>query len=94
MSVKEQLHYKIRVSGRVQGVWFRKYTREAALSFGLKGFVENSSDGSVYLEAEGSREDLTQLLDWLRDGSPHSRVEEVSFAEGPFSGFTSFEIRR
>ena len=94
MSKIEQLHYKIRVSGRVQGVWFRKYTREAALSFGLKGFVENASDGSVYLEAEGNREELKRLLDWLQDGSPLSRVEEVSFAEGPFSGFTSFEIRR
>ena len=92
--MREQLHYKIRVNGRVQGVWFRKYTLEAAVSFNLRGFVENAPDGSVYLEAEGSREDLMQLMDWLKDGSPLSRVEEVSYAEGPITGFTSFEIRR
>ena len=94
MSMSEQLHYKIKVRGRVQGVWFRKYTREAALTFGLRGFVENAPDGSVYLEAEGSPEELKRLLDWLQDGSPLSRVEEVSYEEGPLAGFSSFEIRR
>lgn len=92
--MEERLHYKIKVSGRVQGVWFRKYTREAAVSFGIRGFVENASDGSVYLEAEGSPEELKQLLEWLQDGSPLSRVDEVRFDEGPVTGFTSFEIRR
>ena len=59
------LHYNITVTGRVQGVWFRKYTQEAALSFGVKGFVENSQDGSVYVEAEGGPKELNRFLDWL-----------------------------
>ena len=88
------LHYKIRVKGRVQGVWFRKYTREAALSHGIKGFVENSDDGSVYVEAEGSSGELDRFLEWLHHGSPMSRVEEVLKSEGQPTGFSTFEIRR
>ncbi|MGA9271328.1 MAG: acylphosphatase [Lutimonas sp.] len=88
------LHYKIKVIGRVQGVWFRKYTREAALSFGVKGFVQNSDDGSVYVEAEGSSDELRRFLEWLNRGSPMSRVEKVIHSEGQHVGFSSFEIRR
>jgi acylphosphatase len=94
ISRKLSLHYKISVIGRVQGVWFRKYTREAALSRGIKGFVENSEDGSVYLEAEGSSDDMDQFLEWLHRGSPMSRVEKVIRKEGQLVGFATFEIRR
>ena len=88
------MHYKISVVGRVQGVWFRKYTREAALSRGVKGFVENSDDGSVYIEAEGNSEKLEQFLEWLQQGSPLSRVDKVLHKEGQPVGFSTFEIRR
>ncbi len=88
------LHYNIKVTGRVQGVWFRKYTQEAARSYGVKGFVENSHDGSVYTEAEGSAAQLDLFLKWLRQGSPMSKVEKVIHENGPVDGFASFEIRR
>ncbi len=88
------MHYKIKVVGRVQGVWFRKYTQETADSFGVKGFVENSDDGSVYVEAEGSSDQLDQFLEWLQKGSPMSRVEKVIHSRGQPVGFSSFEIRR
>jgi acylphosphatase len=87
-------HYKIKVTGRVQGVWFRKYTQEVARTYGVTGFVANAPDGSVVLEAEGSREALEKLLDWLWRGSPLSKVEEVTQQEGKRVGFTDFEIRR
>ena len=88
------LHYNIKVTGRVQGVWFRKYTQEAARSYGVNGFVENSSDGSVHVEAEGSTAQLDLFLKWLNKGSPMSRVDRVIHQEGPIVGFSSFEIRR
>ena len=88
------MHYKISVIGGVQGVWFRKYTREAALSRGIKGFVENSEDGSVYIEAEGRSEELDQFVEWLHQGSPMSQVEKVIRKEGQPVGFATFEIRR
>lgn len=88
------VHYKIKVTGRVQGVWFRKYAQEAARSYGVTGFVANAPDGSVVLEAEGSPEDLQQLLDWLWTGSPLSKVEEVAHEEGAHAGYADFEIRQ
>lgn len=88
------VHYKIKVTGRVQGVWFRKYTQEAARSFGVTGFVANAPDGSVVLEAEGNREELRKMLDWLWTGSPLSKVEEVAHEEGTRVGYADFEIRQ
>jgi acylphosphatase len=46
-------HYQITVSGKVQGVWFRKSTQDKARELGLRGFVRNQPDGSVYIEASG-----------------------------------------
>ena len=45
-------HLKIKVSGKVQGVWFRAATQVEAKRLGISGFVRNEADGGVYLEAE------------------------------------------
>ena len=94
ISGKLSTHFNIRVIGRVQGVWFRKYTLEAAHFFGIKGFVENAGDGSVYVEAEGASDDLDRFLAWLQKGSPMSHVEKVISKKGQAVGFPTFEIRR
>jgi acylphosphatase len=67
----------IEVYGRVQGVWFRKYTRDQATDFDLKGFVKNRPDGSVYIEATGKDEMIEGLIKWCHSGSPLSFVENV-----------------
>ena len=87
-------HINIWVSGRVQGVWFRKYVKQTALDFDLNGFVSNLEDGRVYIEAEGKPEKLTLLMDWLWTGSPMSRVEDIKHESTPSVGFDNFEIRR
>lgn len=87
-------NYNIRVIGKVQGVWFRKYTKEAALGFHLKGSVRNDSDGSVFIEAEGKESDLKLFIEWLHNGSPLSRVEKVSWKEGSVQGLGDFGISR
>lgn len=69
----------ITVYGRVQGVCFRMYAREEAVRLGLRGWVRNSADGSVEITAEGNDVDLCCLADWCRDGSPYSRVTNVSY---------------
>ena len=88
------LHKNFEVKGKVQGVWFRKYTLDKARSLGLTGFVENRKDGSVYLEAECSASALSEMRQWLREGSPQSRVEEVLVQDGGLKGFSDFQIRR
>ncbi len=87
-------HWKIRVFGRVQGVYFRDSTREQAEKLGLTGFVKNEPDGSVLIEAEGEEEDLQALADWCLDGPQLAKVERVETSEGTLHGYNKFEIRR
>ena len=92
--MKNILHYKIRVHGRVQGVWFRKYTKEAADAFRIYGYVCNEQDGTVYLEAEGEEGQLVLLLSWLEEkGSPLSSVDRVEWEPGNPEHYDSFEVR-
>ena len=90
------IHYKIKVIGKVQGVWFRKYTKDKADELGLKGTVQNQPDGSVSIEVEGnSVESLKQFTNWLHEGSPLSKVEDIIIDAGDKClGYKDFEIRR
>ena len=69
---------KAYISGLVQGVCFRYYTKQYAMRLGIKGYVENLWDGRVYCEAEGDEDSLQKFLEILRKGpSPYARVEHV-----------------
>lgn len=85
--------YKILVKGKVQGVWFRKYTKDKANSLHLNGFVRNEPDRSVYIEVEGEEEELAKFIDWLAIGSPLSQVTGIEFEPLGLPRFTCFEIR-
>ena len=87
-------HYKISVSGKVQGVFFRKYTQEKAQQLGLSGFVRNQPDGSVYIEAEGEEDVLKTFVEWCRKGPPAAVVSKISTEESDLVGFDGFGIRR
>lgn len=84
----------VRVEGRVQGVFFRDYTRSQALGLNLKGWVRNVRDGSVEAVICGRDEDVSLLLEHIRVGSPNSRVDDVhtSLCDSD-EVFTTFEIR-
>jgi acylphosphatase len=82
------------ISGRVQGVFFRAYTRDKAREVGLKGWVKNLIDGRVEAVFEGEEKAVDDMLNWCREGSPHSRVREVEVHDEPYSGeFRSFDVR-
>ncbi len=66
-----------RVTGRVQGVFFRDSTRHEAQRLGLTGYARNLSDGSVDILACGSEPKVRQLCDWLWQGSPMADVDQV-----------------
>jgi acylphosphatase len=87
-------HFKLSVSGKVQGVFFRASTKEAAERLGINGFVRNEPDGSVYIEAEGEEEKLNQFVEWCRVGPPRARVEKLEMIEGEALGFTSFQVKQ
>lgn len=82
-----------RVSGRVQGVAFRWHTREQARRLGLTGWVRNQPDGSVRLVAEGDRESLERLAEWVAHGPDHARVDGCALHWGEAAGrWTGFHI--
>ena len=65
------------VYGLVQGVFFRRNTKELALKLGLTGYAENLKDGSVKVVAEGDESKLKELLAWLHKGPSNAKVERV-----------------
>lgn len=67
-----------RVTGRVQGVGFRWWTRMEAEALGLRGTVRNCEDGSVEVIASGAVADLDRLRSLLRQGPPGARVDAVT----------------
>ncbi len=78
----------VRVTGRVQGVWFRGWTRERAEALGLKGWVRNEPDGSVAALLAGSEAAVARMLGELHQGPPAAlvaglAVEEAEPPEGP-----------
>jgi acylphosphatase len=87
-------HYEIQVFGRVQGVWFRKYTQQTAQALSLSGCVRNEADGSVRISVEGPEEQLKTFLDWCHQGSPESEVNRVQVEESTVQDWTGFEISR
>jgi acylphosphatase len=66
------------VSGRVQGVAFRAYTREQALALGLQGHARNLDDGRVEVLAIGAPPAIEALAGWLAHGPPAARVSGVA----------------
>ena len=68
-------HYKI--SGRVQGVFYRASTHDIAVKLGLSGWVRNMPDGCVEAVACGSEQQLAQFESWLHQGPPMARVDRV-----------------
>ena len=80
------------VRGKVQGVWFRASTAETARKIGIKGFVRNLPDGTVYIEAEADEHTLAALIAWCREGSPFAEVSSLTVEEIEPAGFSSFEV--
>ncbi|GGA07840.1 acylphosphatase [Dyella caseinilytica] len=66
------------ISGRVQGVFFRASTRDEALRLGLNGYARNLADGRVEVVADGRDEALHELEQWLWQGPPAARVDDVA----------------
>ncbi len=83
----------LRVYGRVQGVFFRAFTRQEALKRGLRGFVINRPDATVYIEAEGEEERLVEFIARVKEGPPASRVRNLEIEWCEPAGFEDFQIR-
>lgn len=81
MTEQSQVTKRIIVNGKVQGVFFRAYTRTRANRLGITGWVRNKPDGDVEVVATGTQAKLDLFIKWLHVGSPMSAVKSVSAAD-------------
>jgi acylphosphatase len=85
----------LRISGKVQGVWFRASAKDAAISIGIRGKVWNEPNGDVGALAQGTQDQIDAFIDWCKQGPPLAHVTDVK-VENVVSSETyeSFEITR
>lgn len=87
-------HYNIKVYGRVQGVFFRASSKTKADEMGIRGFVRNERDETVYIEAEGEEENLKKFIDWCGQGPKYAIVERRETNEAEVKDFKTFMVLR
>ena len=86
-------HVNIRISGMVQGVFFRSSAKYKADALDIKGFARNEPDGTVYIEAESPVQAvLDDFIAWCKIGPPSSDVDDVSVSTADPVNFTRFSI--
>jgi acylphosphatase len=83
---------RVTVSGKVQGVFFRANVKKVADIIGVKGFVRNEANGSVFVEAEGEDEMVNKLITYCHHGPDGATVEKVSITLGEVKNYDSFEV--
>jgi len=88
---KVQKH--IYISGRVQGVGFRAFTRSQAADLDIKGWVKNLHDGRVEAVIAGKKNKVSQMLKKLKKGPSFARVDDFEVETQAIDNFNNFEIR-
>lgn len=84
---------KIIISGTVQGIFFRNFTRENANKLNLKGYIRNLEDGNIEIFVEGEKDNISSLIDLLKKGPPYSQIRDVKIEFRKWSGdFKEFKI--
>jgi acylphosphatase len=87
------IRYRVLISGRVQGVFFRGTCREMAEEHGVRGWVRNLPDGTVEAVFEGPADEVRRLVEWSGHGPRAAVVEDVRVQAEPPEGISGFQIR-
>ncbi len=89
------IRVRLLISGRVQGVYYRRQSKDEALRLGLKGWVRNLPDRRVEAVAEGEEEKVEAFIGWCREGPPLAIVRGVEVSrERPTEEFETFRVLR
>lgn len=83
---------KLIISGKVQGVYFRKFSQAEALALGLAGWVRNRSTGTVEVFVQGPEDKLKSFEERLKIGSPLSEVHSLEAIAAPTEKIHHFTI--
>lgn len=88
------LRVKATIKGRVQGVFYRQSTKEAALNHKVTGWVRNLPNGDVEAVFEGPKQAVHEMLSWCKQGPPAARVDEILVDwESATGEFIKFSVR-
>lgn len=87
------VRFRVHVTGKVQGVFYRASTREQAQTLGLTGWVMNQRDGSVLFEAQGQQSDVEKMIEWSKHGPRFASVSDVRVESVELQEDKGFEIR-
>jgi acylphosphatase len=82
------------ISGRVQGVFYRAFTKDVAESLGLKGWVRNIRDGRVEAVFEGDEDKISIAIERCKEGPPYAKVDNIEVTWSEPEGLVDFEIKR
>ena len=82
----------VRVTGLVQGVFFRAETQQEAYRLGVAGWVRNERDGSVAAHFEGDPDAVEAMVAWCREGPRRARVDGVDVHDAEPTGTTGFDV--
>lgn len=77
-----QKQASIKITGLVQGVFFRSHARQKAQELSVKGWIRNEKDGSVLILAQGSKAGLDEFIEWCKKGPDSAKVENVDVVWG------------
>ncbi len=86
-------NYRFLITGKVQGVWYRKSVAERAIRQGFFGYVRNLEDGRVEAGAALEDDDFALCIAILEEGSVGSRVDNIEQFESNEEFSKTFEIR-
>ena len=89
--MSEPVTRRLRMHGRVQGVWFRESMRQKAEELGVVGWVRNRMDGTVEAVVQGPFEAVDAITAWARRGPEAAQVTHVDIAEESAPPFAAFE---
>ncbi|WP_206485710.1 acylphosphatase [Thalassotalea sp. G2M2-11] len=84
--------YLARVSGKVQGVYFRASSQQMAIEYGLSGYAHNLGDGDVEVLMCGEQENVDKMIQWLNHGPESAEVTNVTTKEVPWQDHNHFSI--
>ena len=85
---------RIRVSGSVQGVFYRVWTQGQARELDVSGWVRNCPDGTVEAHLSGDEEHVARMIERMRQGPSNARVDELTVEEEEPCDRGRFEVRR
>lgn len=91
--MKSMRRVHVIVAGDVQGVGYRYTMRMIADDAGVAGWVRNRRDGTVEAEVEGPVEQVDEVLAWMAEGPPGSRVDSAQVTDASPTGHGGFEVR-